>query len=172
MMTVISLVALSTVFAEVSQPPSWQTDYQVALAQSVSQQKPLAVFIAPGGWAKLVSEGKLGDDSRQLLADKYVPVFLNTETEKGKKLAYSFELAGGIGLVLSDRKGQNQAYWHDGALASEELTQALRRHGDSAGPAVTTETNPMTSSSYYGPPAAPVFADPVFRYQPAPICSH
>jgi hypothetical protein len=172
MMTVISLVALSTALGEISQPPSWQTDYQIALAQSVRQQRPIAIFIAPGGWAKLVQEGKLSDGSRQLLADKYVPVFLNTETAEGKKLASSFELVGGIGLVLSDREGHNQAFWHDGALTAEDLTQALRKHADPAGPARLTETNSPISSSYYGPATSPAFATPVYTYPASPVCTH
>jgi len=162
----ISLVALTTLVSDLSRQPSWQTDYQAALAQSAMQNKPLAVFLAPASaaWDKLSREGKLNKDIQQLLAAKYVPVYLNTDTVQGKELASTFELTGGVGLVLSDREGLHQSYWHEGALADGDLAQALQRHADPTGPVLTTESNQVLRTSFYGPGAG---VQQTYRLQPA-----
>ena len=82
-----------------------------------------------------------------------------------------FELPGGVGLVLSDREGHNQAYCHEGDLEESELTQALEKHADPAGPVAITETNVVTQS-YYGP--AGISSPPIVIFQPglAAGCSH
>jgi hypothetical protein len=105
---------------------------------------------------------------------------LDTESPAGAKLASSFDLPGGIGVVLSDREGQRQAFWHQGALDEQELTRALQRHADPDGPVVLTETNLATQASASVAATAPAtpasgFAPPVaFPFQPAysPSCSH
>jgi len=150
------------VVADVSRQPPWQTDYQAALVQSARLNRPLAVFLAPGqmGWDKLAQGGKLSKEVHQLLGGKYVPVYLNTNTVKGKELASSFDLPGGTGLVLSDRQGEHQAFWHEGALADTELTSALERHADATGPVLATEMNLATQTSYYGPVVTPANAAP------------
>jgi hypothetical protein len=179
--SLISLVALSTLVADLSGQPAWRTDYEAALVQGVSQKRPLAIFLAPGkeGWGKLAAEGQLSQEVQLLLKAKYVAVYLNTETAQGKALATFFELPGKIGLVLSDREGQHQAFWHEGAFGDGELARALQRHADPEGPVLTTETNLDVRTSNYGAvsspaSAAPVYADPTYRYQPAysPSCSH
>ncbi len=164
MISLISLVALSPCFADMTRLPAWQTDYQAALEKAVRQHKPLAVFLAPSkeSWHKLSPNGMFGKEVHKLLATKYVPVFLNTQTVQGKAMASAFELPEGIGLVLSDREGQYQAFRHEGMLAEQQLAAALERHADSAGAVRTTEilvpavheaSSPMTrvSSASYAP---------------------
>src|SRR5262249_28943805 len=105
MYTSIVLLALSGLVGvgDGEGAPAWQNDYYAALKQGEEQQKPLAVFLAPGenGWDKLSQQGGLDKDAKQLLAGKYVPVFVNTDTDAGRRLARAFEMSGGKGVVLS-----------------------------------------------------------------------
>ena len=183
MTTMFSLIAFSAYVATFPVTPSWHSDYPAALAQGARENKPLAVFLAPGpgAWEKVITGGTLSPDAHQLLSTKYVPVYLNTETPGGKRLASSFELPGGVGLVLSDREGLRQSYWHEGTLEGQELTSALERHADPEGPVRRTETNQVTQTSSYGPAVAPTSPVPyspqtAFAFQPAYSysagCSH
>jgi hypothetical protein len=181
MSILFSLLALAVFVGDLSRQPPWQTDYQAALVQGARQNRPLAVFLAPGqaGWDKLAQGGKLSKEVQQLLGGKYVPVYLNTDTVKGKELASSFDLPGGTGLVLSDRQGEHQAFWHVGALADTELASALERHADATSPVLMTETNLVTQTSYYGPVVTPTYTAPGvwgatsgFQQMSAPACSH
>jgi hypothetical protein len=173
----LSWLALSALVADTSQRPSWQTDYGEAQVQSVRQNRPLAVFLAPGAvaWNKVVHDGNLSEDIQRLVAGKYVGVYVNTDTDQGRKLAAAFELPRGLGLVLSDRRGQNQAFWHDGPLTESQLARALERYGDVNGPIPATETNLTNRTSFYSPsstvPLAPGGAastlwQPVYSSQP------
>jgi hypothetical protein len=182
MTTVLGVIALSAYVSTLSLQPTWYTSYDAALEYGVRQNKPLAVFLAPGkaSWDKLLRDGTLSEDAQRLLRSKYVPVYLNTDTPEGAKLASSFDLPDGIGVVLSDREGSRQAFWHQGALDEQQLTSALERHADPDGPVVLTETNLVTQASNYSPAPAPATAVPAytapatFPFQPAysPSCSH
>jgi hypothetical protein len=171
MMSLVSLVALSASIADMTQPPAWQTDYQAALIRGTRRHKPLAVFLAPGkeGWHKLSQKGSLPREVQQVLDSRYVPVFIDTATARGKVLASAFELPGGIGMVLSDREGHYQTFRHEGILAPEHLAGALERHANGEQPVQRTETNQVTleTSSPYGG-VAPVALEPVY----ASTCSH
>ena len=107
--------------------PEWLTSYGQAQKQGQTSSKPLAVFLAPGkdGWQQLVREGKLSKESLEQLADGYVCVHLDTTTDNGKKYAKAFEMSSGLGVVLSDRSGDTQAYRHEGSLDGSALTSAL-----------------------------------------------
>ena len=182
MTTVFSMLALSAYVSTLSLQPAWHTSYDAALDYGARQNKPLAVFLAPGtaAWDKLIRDGTLSEDAQRLLRSKYVAVYLNTDTPEGAKLASSFDLPAGIGVVLSDSEGSRQAFWHQGALDEQELGSALERHADPDGPVVVTETNVVTQSSNYRPAPsaatqAPVYTPPAaFPFQPAysPSCSH
>jgi hypothetical protein len=182
MTTLIGVAALSAYVAVFPLEPSWHSDYPTALVQGAHHHKPLAVFLAPGkeAWNKLIRDGTLSPEAQRLLRSSYVAVYLDTDTPDGKELASSLEMPGGVGLVLSDREGLRQAFWHEGALEDQELTSALARHADPEGPMVMTETNQVTRTSSYGPAAAPASpaptysSQPAFRFQPAysASCSH
>jgi hypothetical protein len=181
MTTLFSLLALSAYAATFPVNPSWHSDYSAAAAQGIRENKPLAIFLAPGpaAWDKVLHDGTLSPDAQRLLTTKYVPVYLNTETAPGRRLASSFEMPGGVGLVLSDREGERQAYWHEGILEVEELTRALEKNADRDGPVLKTETNLVTQTSSYGPPPVPVTPAPFYPQQAFPFqpsfgaaCSH
>src|SRR5881392_184564 len=128
MNTSILGLALATALAA----PTWETSYDAAQQTAVAQKKPLAVFFGPGsnGWTKLTGGDAPTLEVDKLLADKYVCVRVDTTTSEGKKLAQAFAITAGHGVVLSDRAGSLQAFWHQGDLSNQNLVQYLQKYGD------------------------------------------
>jgi hypothetical protein len=155
MYTSILLVALTGVApsAEAGKVPSWSLDYTAASKQAASADKPLAVFLAPGSGAyEKISQGGLSDEARKVLADRYVCVHIDTTTTRGQELARAFQMPEGLGLVISDRSGDRQAFRHEGDLADADLVRYLERYSDPNHVFQSTETNPSrrgTSSAGY-----------------------
>jgi hypothetical protein len=169
MYTSLVLLALSGSIAPVAtdvESPRWLTDYATAWRQGAQEKKPLAVFVGsgPSGWDQVSREGKLGQGAKELLSAQYVCLYIDTSTQEGKRLAQAFDVPQGVGLVISDRSGANQAFHHQGDLKSEDLEYYLKRYADPNHIVRTTETNPPeraaapTSSSYYAPSVAPAFS--------------
>src|SRR5436309_2588279 len=100
--------ALAGVFANasVAEEPLLHKNYSLARVQSVSANKPIAVFIGSGdkGWEEVSQDGKLGQDVCKLLSAEYVCVYLDVSRGAGKELAGAFEVTDGPGLVISNRK--------------------------------------------------------------------
>jgi hypothetical protein len=142
MNALIALVALG--FAEnnipVSWTPAWQNDYRQAKLQASEFGKPLAVLIGSGkkGWDS-VAQGSIDENIARLLNTKYVCVYIDTDTASGKKLAEAFEVKE-KGLVISDRAGSTQAFYHNGDLSQNTLTKALEKYSDANRVALSTET--------------------------------
>jgi hypothetical protein len=161
MHTSVLLVALAAMAADKA-TPQWQTDYGQALRLGQEQNRPLAVFLAPGedGWRKLARDGKVGDQALAELASGYVCLRLDTDTEYGKKWAKAFEMPGGLGLVLSDRSGNTQTFRHEGSLDAAALASALETH---SGKVVATRP------SYYPAEAPAAPATVVYPSAPATV---
>ncbi|MBI1917584.1 MAG: hypothetical protein HYS12_23050 [Planctomycetes bacterium] len=142
--------------AELAPSPNWTSDYVQGQRQALIRNKPLAVFLAPrkGGWDKLTKEGNLGKEARHLLADRYVCVHVDTDTERGRQLALDFEVSGGLGLVISDRTGQLQAFRHEGTLPGDDLKSYLERYSAAGRVTQTTETHESNRTSYAAPSGA------------------
>jgi hypothetical protein len=155
MYTSTLLLALSGVLpvADVAQAPVWQKDYGTASKLGTRAKKPLAVFLGSGanGWQRIARDGDLSSEVKQLLADQYICVHIDTSTSAGKSLAGSFEMTGGLGIVISDRSGKVQAFRHEGDLADSDLVRYLQRYSDSRHVVRITETNPSERESYYWP---------------------
>jgi hypothetical protein len=109
---------------------SWQS-YSSASQQVEKAKKPMAVFLGTGqkGWDKVA--GNLGAEAETVLAASYLCAYVDTNTPEGKTLAQAFEIKDGVGLVLSDRKGEAQVYWHEGNLTQADLVHELVRHSTS-----------------------------------------
>jgi hypothetical protein len=154
MYTSILMFALSGLVpaAEVRETTTWLTDYNAARKQVASAKKPLAVVLSPGAkaWGKLSSDGGLSDEAQKFLKDNYLCVFINTETEEGKRLAKEFEMPSGLGIVISDRTGDLQAFRHEGDLANSDLLRYLQRYADPNYVVVRTESNPHHRGGMYG----------------------
>ncbi|HKB40389.1 MAG TPA: hypothetical protein VKD72_28425 [Gemmataceae bacterium] len=142
--------------AELSPSSVWTDDYVQARRRGATQNKPLAVFLAPGkgGWDKVTKEGRLSSEARRLLADRYVCVHIDTETERGRQLARDFDVSGKVGLVISDRTCKLQAFSHEGTLPSADLRSYLERYSAPGRVTETTETHASNRTSYAAPTGA------------------
>ena len=133
----------------------WEHDYRQARSAAVSASKPLAVFVGAGaeGWRKVVHDCCLDADSQKTLAEKYVVVYVNQDTDAGRRIAESFQLSGKDGLVISDRSGKVQAFRHEGDITASDLSQRLTRYADPAFVATTTESStPLIHQANYVSP--------------------
>jgi hypothetical protein len=147
MNTALLLAALSSsVLGAAPTMPTWNGNYSQAQEQAAGK-KPLAVVFGSGqdGWTKLVRS----EDSRKLLSEQFVCVYVDTTSEAGKKLAGSFAINNASGVVLSDRSGAVQAFWHDGELADTSLLRSLRKYGNPQVVVRTTERETTSRVSYY-----------------------
>jgi hypothetical protein len=163
-----SLLALASVLAApvALDRPAWLSDYGQARKLGQALNKPVAVVLGQGeaGHQKVSREGKLNSETEKILASKYVCVYLDTSTQTGRKLASSFEIASGRGLVLSDHSGAWQAFHHDGSLANGDLTRYVKQFsqpGQGARTTITHTTATTTTRTSYSSPA-PVYAPTTF----------
>jgi hypothetical protein len=144
MFTSVVLVALTGFVAheELAMRPTWLKDYSLASERGIAVQKPLAVFIGTGetGWDGIIKEGGLGQEAKELLATRYVCVYLDASKDDCKPLAKAFDISQGVGMVISDRSGKLQAFHHGGEMSATELEKCLRRYGEPDRVALTTET--------------------------------
>jgi hypothetical protein len=147
---------------------TWQSDYTAAQKKAAAQQKPLAVIFGQGanGWQQL-GGGSLPPEAGRTLDDKYVYCYVDTATPAGQTLAKQFDLHGSVGLVVSDRTGNLQAFWHDGTMPADALSLCLTRYGDPQRPVTTTDTNLNGNRTSYYPPGAYPGS---FGSSAAPVC--
>jgi hypothetical protein len=145
-----ALVVALLGFAEPSKSqPIWMTEYYVAQKAAKEKGKPLAVFLGEGkdGWKKLSRKGQLSEEALKVLASDYTCVFVDTKHKEGKELAQAFEFEEGLGLVISDRTGDLQAFRHEGDLADATLVRYLERFADPNLVVRATVSNPSQESS-------------------------
>ncbi|MCZ2343469.1 MAG: thioredoxin family protein [Bacteroidales bacterium] len=150
----LAVVAGFAAAGSLAQPPAWQPDYAVAYKTATLQQKPLAVFIGHGtkGYTDLITEGGMSAETAKMLSQKFVCLYVDTNTDAGQKLARSFEMTAGV--VVSDHTGTIQAFRHAGTLTATELTGQLARLAQPVpAPAPVSVPAPVVSASYYAPPS-------------------
>lgn len=157
-MMVAASLAAGMAPANISAEPTWLNDYSAAQTRVHAIKKPMAVFVGSGkdGWAKVVKNGSIDPEINKLLANKFVCVYLDTDTADGRKLATAFEV-NSKGLIISDKAGTTQAYSLSGDLTREELSQTLVKYA-----ALDKEVQATESVVRDRPVAAPA---PVY-YQP------
>jgi hypothetical protein len=155
MCTSIVLVALtgSLVASSGYDSLTWQRDYAEARKMGQTEKKPLAVFIGngAGGQEKVCKDGKLSPDVEKLLADSYVCVYVDASTPEGQKIASAFSNTKGMGLVLSDRTGEMQAFSHEGDLSAADMNRWVKHFADPNVGVQTTMTNTSSQTSMYPP---------------------
>jgi hypothetical protein len=164
------LVALTTLLASPgTESLVWQKDYATALQRGKETGKPLAVFVGKGanGWQSMATEGKVDAKTTELLAQKYVCLYVDLSDESGKQLADSFELHSTPGLVISSAGGDLQAYRHEGELQPVDLQQNLVRFSDPNRAVVTTEGAPVQRVSLY--PPTPTYYAPGYSTVPGQL---
>ena len=133
--------------------PTWHNDYSKAQQQGIAQQKPLVVVFAPGAkaWTKVVRDANPSADVAKMLADKYVCVCVDTATPAGKKLAADFAINGKVGMVISDRAGTSQAFWHQGDMPNHSMAQYLQKFADPSVVIRTTENGSTGARTSFYP---------------------
>lgn len=171
MYTSLVYVALAGVFANASaaDQPLLHKSYSLARMQSLSVNKPVAVFIGSGerGWEEISQDGKFPADVWKLLSAEYVCVYVDMTRDAGKELAGAFEINEGPGLVVSNRQGTVQAFRHEGSLSHEDLERYLKRFAD---PNLVVQNTETTAQPRYSNYYQPVQQYPV-RYNYAPVFS-
>jgi len=148
------LVALVGLFpSSIRQQPNWLEDYSKAYWQCQKAEKPLAVFVGSGtnGWNRLSQDGLLSLEIQELLSKNYVCLYVDTTREACQELATVFEMPNRLGLVISDSKGQVQAFRHEGNLRTPDLLRCLRRYGDPQRIVALTESNPSDEAPARSP---------------------
>jgi hypothetical protein len=159
------IAAITPVMAQ-AQSPSWLTDYAAAQRKATTQQLPLAVVFGQGSnGMEQLGGGSLTPDANRLLADRYVACYVDTTTPEGEQLCQAFRMNGKVGVVISDRTGKLQAFFHEGPLSADRLNTYLTRYADPQRVVVTTETNPQQGFSNY-PPSGPVDGHGYASYYP------
>ena len=149
--SILTVALASALLAGQNGAPTWHKDYSKARQHGLEQHKPLAIVFGSGanGWGKVVRESSPSADVTKLLAE-YVCVYVDTASPAGKKFAQEFGITGNVGVVLSDRAGSTQAFWHQGDMTSKVLAGYLQKY---AAPQVSvrgteTVTSPSRTSLY------------------------
>jgi hypothetical protein len=152
----LGIIALATsLLASTPDGLTWHTDYGKALSACQAAKKPMAVVVGMGigGFNKLVKEGKLSEEAMKLLEQDYICCYIDASTPEGEKLASDLALSQSVGVVLSDRTGSLQAFYHKGDLASNDLVRFLKRCAEPNRNVNTTETLKSQQTSMYFDPA-------------------
>jgi hypothetical protein len=168
-LVLVALAGLPAVGQAEESDVRWQKDYLKACERAQSQGKPIAVFFGtePEGASQVARDGQLSAEVTHLLSLSYVPVYLDSKSEAGRKWAQQFEVPGGVGLVISDQACTVQAFHHAGRLANADLARTLRRFAESGREVRTTESIQTQRVSYYQPAAAQPAYQPA--YPPMPV---
>jgi hypothetical protein len=134
----------------VSPATAWENNYVNAQQHALEQKKPLVVLFGSGanGWTALRGDSPQSEAAR-LISQHYVCVYVDTSNSVGKQLAQNFALSQGAGLVISDRNGSTQAFWHQGDMEQATLIPYLQKYADPLVVVNTTETVNTVRASYY-----------------------
>jgi hypothetical protein len=148
--SILTVVLAGALLAGQNGTPTWQNSYAAAQGMGTEQQKPVLVVFGSGanGWTKVVRGSEASPEVPQLMK-QYVCCYVDMTTPEGMKLAKSFEMTG-AGLVISDRSGVYQAYWHQGDMSNQEMVRCLTTYAD---PSMVLQA---TAVSVSVPESAPV----------------
>src|SRR5438094_6788851 len=138
----------------------WKESYFEAPDHGQKVNRPLAVFVGTGatGFQQIVQNGGFSSDVRKILANEYIPVYLDADQAENQRLIRDLGITSKKGLILSDRECGSQAFFHDGTLSETELRSQLWRFAD---PSIVVRSTATTSSGRYSfYPAQPQFAVP------------
>jgi hypothetical protein len=92
----------------------------------------MAVFVGNGktGWEGVIAGG-LDPAVSKLLSEKFVCLYVDTTTTRGRGLATALQV-GERGLVISDKAGSTQAYSANGTVSAVEAQRALLAYAEPA----------------------------------------
>ena len=140
---------------------TWQ-DYTQGMKQCQAQSKPMAVVLGMGeqGYTEL----GLSKEALEHMAANYICVYVDTTNPKNKQMADAFNIAGGKGIILSDRTGAFERYRRAGsAMSDQNLTAQLKYYST-----YSSVTPVSTSTSNYQTPGATPPANPA-RHPPTTV---
>jgi hypothetical protein len=130
--------------------PVWHSDYPKALEMAAEKKMPIAMVFGSGAnGAAMMLGASPSPECMQLLCDKYICVYVDMTTPMGKRLAQECSITADTGLVISDRVGATQAFWHQGPLAADTMLRCLNRYCDPQITVRTTETANTVRTSFY-----------------------
>lgn len=167
----VALLGPADTLGTQKQTSTWQDSYSTARQMGRQQDKPLAVFVGngPAGWKKVAEEGALSEKANRLLSQGYICLYVDRTQPRGERLAESFGVPSGPGLVVSSRDGKGQAFFHAGKLTAPDLetrlakyaAQVVTRTEQLVEPRVSFSYDPASSGAYNAPPSQP-YASPSF----------
>jgi hypothetical protein len=174
MYTSILLVALAGTQAPAEAPGfDWKQDYATASREGKNARKPLAVVVGHGadGWSALSETGHFGPEVRSLLGKSYVCLYVNRDTAEGRALAADLELpSDGPALVISDSRGELQAFRHAGKLSLEDLSRYLSTYSDPDRVVTRTDIPGRTDVRFYPNGGGYGYGAPAFGSVGCPSC--
>jgi hypothetical protein len=148
---ILAMIALAGPLAPAAKPEfQAQTDYSQALKVAATEKKPMVVLIGKGdSFAKMMTDSNMTTEAKKLLAEKYVCLTVDVNTEAGKSLAGQFQMTDG-GLVISSAGGSHQALRHPGAVTANELSKHTATYVSVAAvPATTVGAGVPVQATYY-----------------------
>ena len=154
--SILTVVLTSALLAGQNGSPTWNHSYSHAQNLGVNQKKPLFVVVGsgPNGWTKVIRDGAPSQEVTQILSQRYVCVYIDVSNPTGRALAESFGITGQSGLIISDRTGESQAFWHQGDLSNDAAIRYLHKYSDPGLTVQGTETVNSVRTSFY-PTEAP-----------------
>ena len=164
----VALLGTGHLPTSTTQTLKWQDSYSTAREMGRQERKPLAVFIGTGstGWKKVAEAGHLSDKAKQALMEGYICLYVDRTQPGGERLADSFDVPSGPGLVVSSRNGEDQAFFHAGRLDASNLEARLAKY---AGAEAISRTEMIVDSrlSYAYDPAPSGRPAPSYNTAPA-----
>jgi hypothetical protein len=131
MFTVILGASFCWLLADSTPARAWNDSYAQAVAEVKRTDRPLFVVLDRGSSpvGRMVRDGTfLSTEVEEALAADYVRLFVDTETEFGRKLAAQFGAIELPRVVIIDRTGEWQVYRRSGTHTSSEVLSQLARH--------------------------------------------
>jgi len=133
---------------------AWNTSYYQAVQSVLRTDRPLFIVFESGG-PNAGEAGKpfLSGEVETALAANYVRLFVDLNTERGRKVAEQFQIRELPSIVVIDRSTDWQVYKRSGAHTSHEVLAVLERYRRTkivAGP-VGSETTVASYPSSWSP---------------------
>jgi hypothetical protein len=136
---------------------AWNTSYYQAVQTVLRTDRPLFIVFESGrSEAGDVAKQRpyLNDEVEAALAANYVRLFVDLDTEKGKRVAEQFQIRELPSVVVIDRSTDWQVYKRSGAHTSTEVLAVLERYRRTkivAGPGAIGETTVVSYPSSWSP---------------------
>jgi thioredoxin-related protein len=143
---------LSLLLNDLNNSRTWESSYAKAIQDVQRTDKPLFIVFDKGSssFRNMVHENPfLSEQVEEALSADYLRMFVDTETEAGKKLAGQFEADELPRIVVIDRSGEWQVYRKSGSPTSDQVQSVLAQYRRSK-----ITTSPSTTDTRFYPPSS------------------